>query len=453
MTADTETISGPRATKPVPPGDFQVTYRPGHPSNGVGRWLRGFAGIIENVLDWVPEERPRYTLLGIIILNTGLLAGLSMMIALTKIHMPPWPFLILAGLVWGFVIVSFDRWVITSTHGAAGGAKLRIFFPRLLITILMGITIAEPLLLYAFGPDIETEASRYQHAELISYASKFRICNPETGGTVKTASCHDFHLTVKDSPVALEAQLQQAISQRKQLRQQVDRINATLQRKEDLANNECAGKSGPGLTGQAGDGPECLRDRHMADQYRKDSRLSEHQSDLTTLDRTVSSLTGRLSAARRGYDRELSAAIKAKVQEKRDSQHIGLIEEEDALGRLASRSNRVQTEQWVVRLLLIALDCLPALTKMLSGTTTYDVMVARQRDVGKRLHDKKMTLRERGDAVFSDLGLQQTEHDFRTQSDRINQADRTHRAASEVDKDTAIEKLAAELRAQGRGQR
>ena len=39
----------------------QLPYRPAPPSTGPARWLRALAGVREDVLDWVPEDRPRYT--------------------------------------------------------------------------------------------------------------------------------------------------------------------------------------------------------------------------------------------------------------------------------------------------------------------------------------------------------------------------------------------------------
>src|SRR5215469_8465617 len=106
-------------------------YRPEPPSRGLGRLLRRVAGVKEDILDWIPEERPRYTRLGAIILNTGLMAAISMMAALGKVVTIFWLALVPICVIWGFVIVSFDGWLIASTHGVLNAAKYRIFIPRL----------------------------------------------------------------------------------------------------------------------------------------------------------------------------------------------------------------------------------------------------------------------------------------------------------------------------------
>ena len=102
----------------------------------------------------MPEERARYTRLGAIVLNTGLLAGLSLATALTTfLHVSLW-IVIPVALVWAYVIVSFDGWLIASTHGLLNRSKWRIFLPRLMISWLMGAAIPEPLVLWVIDPAI-----------------------------------------------------------------------------------------------------------------------------------------------------------------------------------------------------------------------------------------------------------------------------------------------------------
>jgi hypothetical protein len=162
-----------------PPPDSGVarlplnTYRPkrqlaGHNSRrpAIGRRLRGVAGVDEEILDWVPEERARYTRLGAIVLNTGLLAGLSLATALTTfLHVSLW-IVIPVALVWAYVIVSFDGWLIASTHGLLSRSKWRVFLPRLVISLLMGAIIAEPLVLWVFDPAIHKNVLDTRQAEI-----------------------------------------------------------------------------------------------------------------------------------------------------------------------------------------------------------------------------------------------------------------------------------------------
>src|SRR5262245_41106021 len=100
---------------------------PARPDASPWRLIRRLAGVDEELLAWVPEERPRSTRLGAIIANTGLLAALSMFFALSTIVAMPWPYLVPTALLWGFIIINLDGWLVASTHGILGSARLRVF--------------------------------------------------------------------------------------------------------------------------------------------------------------------------------------------------------------------------------------------------------------------------------------------------------------------------------------
>lgn len=447
MSTKTE-LDAPQVPVDIPLG----VYRPVLSHRGPSRWLRMTAGVKEELLDWVPEERPRYTRLGAIVLNTGLLAGLSLLVALDTLVGGSWWVLLPAAAMWAFVIVSFDGWLIASTHGVLNAAKLRVFLPRLVISLLMGAVIAEPLLLWVFQPAIHKEVLDERQNEIISYESQLKSCNPVSAEVVTAAACTNYHLNIKDSPQAAQDQLTRAIANRDQLKILVADISGKLSDLETVARDECAGTPGPGRTGVAGNGPECKRDRQIADQYHTDSQLDTRQADLRALDGQITALTASAANAQQTAGQQISAAITDQVAAKRASQGtIGILDEDTALGQLSARSFFVFAAQWLVRLLLIAIDCLPALTKLMSSTTAYDVLVSRQVEVSKRLHDKQVTLRERQDTADAEAKLQRIEYRLRTKIDNINEADRSARARREVDLDSEIDKLAAKLRRQNGG--
>jgi hypothetical protein len=232
----------------------------------------------------------------------------------------------------------------------------------------------------------------------------------------------------------------------------VDNLNGQWVELERIARNECGGTSGQGLTGVPGDGPECRRNRQVADQYRIDSQLDKHQADLTALNQQLVTLADSLATAQQTAGRQISAAITEKVDAKRAAQgNIGILDEDKALGQLSDRSFFVFIAQWLVRLLLIAIDCLPVLAKMMSGTTAYDALVSRQIEAGKRLHEKNLSLRERNDTADTEVQLRRAEHELHEKMAIINEADRAARARREADLETEISKLAAKLNSHRNG--
>jgi hypothetical protein len=444
------TIVRPRhAASPGRDEDRREPLRPVRPQYGLGRLLRRVAGVDETILDWVPEERPRYSRLGAIVLNAGLMAALSMGVLLDTVDISP--FLIVpVALIWGYVILSFDGWLVASTHGVLGMAKLRIFLPRLVISVLMGAVIAEPLLLRVFAPAIHTVINEQRKTAVDAYESQLRACNPTTVGTVIPADCGDYLLNVRDSPDGIREELARSIQERTKLQILIADINTELTKRENLARAECNGDPGPGLTNERGEGPNCRRNRAEADRYRESSRLNEHQDDLIALNRRIDGLTTTAGTASTAYATALNATITQKVAEKRSAQEeIGILDEDKALGVLTSESMFVLIGSWLLRLLLIAIDCLPVLTKLMSRTTTYDGLISRQLDVSNRLHEKRTTQQEQHDAGRSDVAMRRDEHRLRVEMEEIDEWTRAARANREAGLDNKIEELAARLRNAG----
>ena len=324
-----------------------------------------------------------------------------------------------------------------------------MFVPRLVISLLMGAVIAEPLLLWIFQPAIHKEVLDGRQNELSAYESQYRTCNPEGAPALNTPGCANFQLTIKNSPDAAQQELDKASKNRDAAKTEYDFLYAQWDQLEKLARAECSGTRGEGLTGVAGDGPECDRNRQVADRFRTDNQLEKRQADLTAANTNIDALTAKLGSARQTAGQQVSDAITAKVTSMREHQGaIGILDEDEALGRLSDRSVLVFAAQWLVRLLLIAIDCMPVLTKLMSGSTAYDVLVSRQIEVARRLHEKHVTLRERQDTADNDVWLQRTEYNLRTRVDSIEEADRSARARRESDLDAEIDRLAAKLRNQ-----
>lgn len=430
------------------PNDAPVgLYRPVAPKRGVGRWLRSIIGVKEDILDWVPEERPRYSRLGAIVLNTGAMAGLSLLVALSGVVGGAWWALIPVGALWGYLIVTFDSWLIASTHGAAVDvSKVKLFLPRIAISVLLGAAIAEPLVLWVFSPSIHNEIAEHRKSEIEGYESELKVCNPVSGVAPTNVDCRGFGVVVKDSAQSVEAQFAEAVRLRDQARTAVGELDRRQAELEKLARDECAGKTGGGLTGVRGVGGECKRNRDKADQFRADSQLDKRHTDLIRLEKETVDLTGRLAQARTLGGQQISQAIAGKVAEKKADLHDrGILDEIDSLERLSADSPVVSIAGWVLRLLLIAIDCLPVLGKLMSGTTAYDLLVARQIESAKRLHEKNVALYERNDSVNLDILLRRAEKKLRTKSDDLDQDERIARAKTRTDQAAQIDQLAAEL--------
>ncbi|EWC59512.1 hypothetical protein UO65_5240 [Actinokineospora spheciospongiae] len=412
--------------------------------------LRRLVGVKEDILDWVPEERPRYTRLGLIVLNTGVLAGFSMTIAMATVGaVSPW-LLVPLGLFWGLIIITVDSWLITSTNGSSRHGRLRVFAPRLVLSVLLGLVIAEPLVLWVFGSSITAEIKEFRKAEVEGYQSTLRVCNPATGGLNQDPACDGYRLNPGDTPQALESQLEEATAIRDRAKGVLVDLDAKHAELERLARDECAGRAGPGLTAVPGEGGECLRNRAKADQFRVDNQIERLHVEQLGLEQKVTDLTDQVARSRAGAAVRIGEDITAKVEEKRANLvGVDILDQVSAMGRVADRDLFAEVAQWVLRLLLVALDCLPVLTKLMGGTTAYDEQVTRQLEGAKRLHDKHMHVHENRDGVDLEIQMRQSDRKLRDRIAAMTATDRANSARRRIDEAAEIDRLAAELERRG----
>lgn len=397
-------------------------FRPAAPARGLGRRVRRVTGVDEAILDWVPEERPRYTWQGAILLNTALLAGISMLVLLGKTNVPT-ALMIPLALIWAGLILTFDGWLVASTHGVTGRGKLAVYLPRIAISVLMGAVIAEPLLLAVFAPAIHTQVNQERKQSLDDYENTLRECNPISGEPTTKADCTD-RLNVENPLISIRNDLTRKTRLRDSAQNQLRQINAELIRRETVSRAECNGtKISRTTTGRAGEGPNCARNRQEADRYRASSDIDAREADLTRLSRDIAVLSADEAAAGRAYAAAVRTKIDEKVADARAAQQkIGILDEDRALGTLAAGSAFVSIGSWLLRILLIVIDCLPVLTKLLSRSTTYDALLSRQLIVTDRLHSRYAAARAQRYERDVELATRRDEHEFDRALEQIGQS-------------------------------
>ncbi|MEU7140393.1 DUF4407 domain-containing protein [Nocardia sp. NPDC046473] len=433
--------------RPLVPDPIRDFDRPDLPDlNKTGRRLRSIIGIREVILDWVPEERTRYTRLGAIVFNTGLMAGLSLIVAFSGLADGRWLLLLPIGIFWGYLIMTFDGWLIASTHGVLHTSRIKLFLPRLFISILLGAVIAEPLVMWAFRPSILTEISEFRQSSIDSYESRLKTCNPADGRIIDSPDCAAFRVDIESNPMAVEQQLTSAQQLLGQSQQNLDDANRQLAEFERLAREECAGTPGPGLTGRIGEGRECSDNRDTVNKFRNDSHIDQQRDDFIKLQAKIVTLTSALSDARRQSSEQISTKISAKVAEKQQNlRDRGLLDEFDAMSRLSAKNPVISIAEWVLRLLLIAVDSLPVLSKMMGGTTTYDTLVSQRLDAARRSHGRHTQLHDLEESTSFDLRSRGIERKLRDATGRIEDQERSVKAQREAELATQIDRLAAEL--------
>jgi hypothetical protein len=409
--------------------------------------MRTLVGVRERILDWVPEERARYTGLGIIVLNTGVLAALAMLTAMGRIVSAPVLAFIPLALLWGWIIISIDRWLITSTHGVhPARSMLKIFAPRLLLTVLLALTIAELLTLRIFQPALDRQVRQTQTAQLTQYESRLQSCNPATGAPDRSPACTSYRLSIKNPSGDVTSELSASENQRTTLQGQVNAIQVNITALQNKAEDECAGTKGPGLSGVSGFGPRCQSDLATVSSYRDSSGLAAKQALLKTLNEKIDSLLSEAGPAQALSATEVSRAIGAAVQAKKNTQQgeIGLLDEWTALGQLSAKSTFVNYAHWLLRLLLIALDSLPITAKMMSGSTAYDRLLTSELESAERISDINIQLREQYATADKEVDLQVIQIGKQDRLRRLDHDQRIGHAQREADVVRSAEELATQ---------
>jgi hypothetical protein len=348
----------------------------------VGRWLRSVAGVDEELIARVPQEKARYAALGGVVVGTALIASFSMWFAITEAVGTSSAWVIVPTLIWGLFIYNFDRWLISSSVGLHWHKRYGTLIMRVFMALLFGIIIAEPLVLRVFQSAIVKSIQDQRSADLAKLRTKLEHCNPESdapGGAPTPAGCGGYVLTFQATPGSAAAQLAAKRADAAKLSAEITADTKALSKLNDQARLECVGASGPGLTGHQGVGPNCLRLRGEADAYAKAHPVATETSQLTAIQKDISRLEAQVAATQSGFQQQRAQMIDQSVAIAKSHQGtIGILERMAALSKLAASSSTLLFGTWAVRLLFIMVDCMPILVKFFGGITTYDRLVDRQ---------------------------------------------------------------------------
>ena len=445
-TEDTVATNGVGPSRSAAPHDPPP---PGRLSWAPARWLRVLTGVDEELLDRAREERSRYTGLAAIILGTALMATLSMLDALNQVFGARWPLLVLVALFWGAFVCAIDRWLIASTHGMRKRLWL-VFLPRIVLAILFGVIIATPLILTVFGSEVVAQAQNDQNNALLRYESTLKICNPLPGqptGRAQSAGCAGNLVAVDDPALGLDRTIALEKTQRDDLSRTIATDRATIASDNLTAREECNGQSGNGLSGIVGQGPNCARDRQTADAFTKQSHITQLEALLSVLNQEIAAQTVTAGQQTQAYGSAISDSIAKLVAAKKTAQgRIGLLARIDALGELASGSAVIACATVLLGLFIITIDCLPVLSKIMSGTNRYDKFLEWRLRSAETLTDTEIKVRERQTTGRDEIELEHIESWVRNQREQIDDNIRIERARRDAELDRQIAILAAQYR-------
>jgi len=354
----------------------------------IGNGLAVLAGARPDVLAAAPGARAKFVALGGVLLSTGGLALVSMAFAVHMALGVWWPFALLIGLGWGFVVVNLDRMLLVGmAHDSSLKRNLVLAVPRVGLALILGAVIATPLTLQVFAKEIDTEIVTMQaeagDAYRASLADDARFAHlPELAERIAVQEsivasggrADDGLAVLRGEVTARQADLDLAVEASRAL--------------EAKAQCELDGTCG---TGEAGTGTAYVEARAAAD-----AQAAVVVAARAALDDAVdaaSAAEGRsasLAATSLETDRaELTrlTAEEDRLQASFDATNEGsggLLMRLEALDRLGDRNATLAAAQFMLSLLFMSVEILPVLMKLLlnfSPPTAYDRLAA-LRDTG-----------------------------------------------------------------------
>ncbi len=351
-------------------------------------------GADNDVLDEVPEEVPRFVQMFLVLAGTALVSSLSMMFALlTGVRVSLWLAVPLA-IVWGLIIFNLDRFLTSTMRSTKNIFRLLgLAMPRVIMAALIGIVVAEPLVLQVFQNDIVREVNSTNVTQALT--DQDAVTSGPEKQALDAASAQVSALenqaatgivTGTSSTSAESAAAQQSVDQ---LTQQLAAQQTVIDQARAVYQCELTGQGAgtvPGCTGVAGNGAssDAAQAQLAQAQSAYDSlstQLAQAQSTLaaansagaeaaaSSADQNKQQAEDQLPAARAQYESAL-AAYNARASSVADGNAgaVGLLSQITALERLSDREPTLRWAHYLIAALFFMIELLPVLVKVLTGS-------------------------------------------------------------------------------------
>ncbi len=380
---------GPTSTPPTDPAD-EYTERRRTP---LLRRLAVLGGADGAVLDHVPTETPRFVQMFFVLAGTALISGISMLFALiTGVHIWAWGAVPLA-IIWALIIFNLDRFLTASMKSTRNGWKLfGLAFPRVIMAALIGIVVAEPMVLQIFHNDIQREVTttnltqaQTDQDQLANGPEKQALDaakqaladlqNQAATGIVAGTSNQPASVAAAQSTVdTLTAQMAAAQTV-------IDQARAIYQCELTGAGADsvtgCTGLPGEGSSSDAAksqlEQAQASYDALSAQLQEANAALSAAQTAGAAEAATTEKLNreeanAALPAAQASYDAALAAYnARAASVANGNADAEGLLSQISALNRLGEREPTLAWAHWLIAGLFFMIELLPVLVKVLTS--------------------------------------------------------------------------------------
>jgi len=408
----TEPDAAPTATTRVKPERaprVRRARRPRTPGSRL-RTLAILGGADGEILDRVPGETSRFVQMFFVLAGTALVSAISMLFALTTgVQAIIWLAVPLA-IIWALIIFNLDRFLTSTMTSTRNIWKLiGLAIPRVIMAVIIGFVVAEPLVLQIFHNDISREVAatnivqaQSDQEALESGPEKLALdAASERVATLENQAATGI-VAGTDASSASESAAQATVDD---LGAKMTDQQAVIDQARALYQCELTGEGAgtvPGCTGVNGEGASSdaaeaqlaqaqqtydalaaqLRDAN-ADLEAAGSAAKENTSTSEAQNREQAQT--QLPAARDGYDQALAAYnARADAVAGGNAGATGLLSQISGLNRLSEKEPAILWAHWLIAALFFMIELLPVLVKVLTSfgePTLYERTAAIRKQV------------------------------------------------------------------------
>jgi hypothetical protein len=362
-----------------------------------GRFLRLLTGVDEELLAEVRHERSKFTSLGGVVLGTAVVAAFSMWNFATEALGRVSVAAALPAVIWFLFILNLDRWLVTPVPNAR--RRIAPVVLRLMVALMLGVVVAEPLVLRIFATAIEEHIAEERANGLDMLRGNLEVCTTEasSAGGALPAGCpgRQYVVTFGSTSAAQSEELKTLRADAGALQKTVDQDNHDLAALDSQVRGECRQLIRDAATGLLERTSECQRLRAQARDFRATHAISAEESRLTGMNNRIATLEKAVTSSQGSYEKSRAAAIAQRLGNERAQQKApGVLERMQALDDLATGKPVLFFGTWLVRALFVFLDILPVLAKFLAGESTYERMLTSESNSVVKIHTERVRLAE-----------------------------------------------------------
>lgn len=357
------------------------------------RTMAILGGAEGEILDRVPGETPRFVQMFFVLLGTALVSAISMLFALTTgVQVAVWVAVPLA-IVWAAIIFNLDRFLTSTMTSTRSVVKLiALALPRVAMAALIGVLVAEPLVLQVFNNDIAREVASTNITQSQSDQDAL-----EQGPEKKALDSASERVAVLENQAATgivsgteagSASTSAAAATVDDLTGKMADQQKVIDEARALYQCELTGEGAgtvPGCTGVNGQGSSSDAAKAQLAQAQQTydalaAQLRSANDDLSAAEAsakentTASEATNRqqakdqLPAAQQTYEQALAAYnARADSVAAGNAQAVGLLSQITGLNRLAAKEPTIWWAHLLIAALFFMIELLPVLVKVLTS--------------------------------------------------------------------------------------